>query len=173
MKTTAVRAVTIALITLAAALLGRTYIMEPIYIASASMEPTLSEGTHFFLDKLTYRFRAPRRGEVIAFKPRAGGEIESVKRVIAVGGDEVEIRAKQVWVNGEPLVESYAEHRRGDVLLDGDNLGPFKVPDGHLFVLGDNRDHSLDSSVWRNPGGERDPFLPLSEVTGKLRGAFY
>ncbi|HBE88691.1 MAG TPA: signal peptidase I [Elusimicrobia bacterium] len=172
MKTTLTRAVTIALITLAAALLGRAYIVEPIYIASASMEPTLSEGTHFFLDKVTYRFRAPRRGEVVSFKPRLGGEIESVKRVIAVGGDEVEIRAKQVWVNGEPLVESYAEHRRGDVLLDGDNLGPLTVPDGHLFVLGDNRDYSMDSSVWRTPDGERDPFLPLSDVTGLVRGAF-
>lgn len=172
MRTTLLRAVTIALITLAAALLGRAHIVEPIYIASASMEPTLTEGTHFFLDKLTYRFRAPRRGEVISFKPRLGGEIESVKRVIAVGGDEVEIRAKRVRVNGEPLVESYAEHRRGDVLLDGDNLGPLKVPDGHLFVLGDNRDYSLDSSVWRDADGEREPFLPLSEVTGLVRGAF-
>lgn len=172
MKTTLTRAAVIALVTLAAALLGRAYIVEPIYIASASMEPTLSEGTHFFLDKLAYRFREPRRGEVIAFKPRAGGEIESVKRVIAVGGDVVELRAKQVWVNGEPLVESYAEHRRGDVMLDGDNLGPLKVPDGHLFVLGDNRDYSMDSSVWRTPDGVRAPFLPLSEVTGKVRGAF-
>jgi len=172
MKTTLSRAVTIALVTLAAALLGRAYIVEPIYIASASMEPTLTEGTRFFLDKLTFRFRAPRRGEVISFRPRKGGGIESVKRVIAVGGDEVEIRAKQVRLNGEPLVESYAEHRRGDVLLDGDNLGPLTVPEGHLFVLGDNRDHSLDSSVWRNEAGERDPFLPLSEVTGLVRGAF-
>ncbi|MDT8287229.1 MAG: signal peptidase I [Elusimicrobiales bacterium] len=172
MKTTLTRAVVIALVTLAAALLARAYILEPIYIASASMEPTLSEGTHFFLDKLTYRFREPRRGEVIAFKPRAGGEIESVKRVIAVGGDVVELRAKQVWVNGEPLVESYAEHRRGDVMLDGDNLGPLKVPEGYLFVLGDNRDYSMDSSVWRAPDGTRAPFLPLSEVTGRVRGAF-
>lgn len=172
MKTTLTRALTIALITLAAALLARAYMVEPIYIASASMEPTLSEGTHFFLDKVTYRTREPRRGEVISFKPRLGGEIESVKRVIAVGGDEVEIRDKQVWLNGEPLVESYAEHRRGDVLLDGDNLGPLTVPEGHLFVLGDNRDYSMDSSVWRGPDGERDPFLPLSEVTGKVRGAF-
>jgi len=87
MKTTLSRAVTIALVTLAAALLGRAYIVEPIYIASASMEPTLTEGTRFFLDKLTFRFRAPRRGEVISFRPRKGGGIESVKRVIAVGGE--------------------------------------------------------------------------------------
>jgi signal peptidase I len=152
----------------------RTYAFEAIYISTASMEPTLPVGIHLFVDKITYSFRGPSRGEVIAFaSPVPPYERDLVKRVIAIGGDTVEIKDKAVLVNGKELEESYARHSRPQERLMGDNLGPLQVPAGQVFVLGDNRDESDDSSVWKDPKtGERIYFVPLSKVRGVVRGAY-
>lgn len=149
------------------------FVAESIYIASASMEPTLKKGVHLFLDKLTYRFRKPKRGEIISFRSPIGESHDSVKRVIAVGGEMVEMRDKRVFVNGEKLYEPYAKYSRQDERLSGDTLVPLIVPDNHIFVLGDNRDESRDSSVWMDAEtGERIYFIALSRVTGKVRGVY-
>ncbi|MGB9004131.1 MAG: signal peptidase I, partial [Candidatus Aminicenantales bacterium] len=82
-----------------------------------------------------------------------------VKRVIGLEGDRLEIRDKQVYINGQPLEEKYKVHIYGRLLLDGDNYGPVTVPAGNVFVMGDNRDNSADSRVWR--------FLPVDYIKGK------
>ena len=151
----------------------RFFIFEGIYIASPSMEPTLPVGRHLFLDKTTFLFRDPRRGEVIAFVEPVPPHTEMVKRVIAIPGDEIEIRMKVVYINGEPIGESYVQHTRADERLRGDNLGPLKVPQDAVFVLGDNRDESNDSSMWRDPDtGKRAPFVPFERIRGRLRGVY-
>lgn len=163
----------IVLITVTAMLAVRQWLGEPIYIASDSMAPTLTKGHHLFLDKVTYRFRKPERGEILAFRSPVGEPHESVKRVIAVSGDTIELRAKKVYLNGTPQYENYVRHTRAAETLLGDSLGPLTVPNGALFLLGDNRDNSNDSSSWKNPAsGEPMYFLPLSEVTGKVRGMY-
>ena len=163
----------IILITVAGMLALRSWVCEPVYIASDSMAPTLTKGQHLFLDKLTFRFREPRRGEIISFTSPVGEEHGSVKRVIAVGADTVELREKKVYLNGEAQDEEYAYYARAGESLAGDDLGPLKVPAGTVFLLGDNRDNSNDSASWKNPAtGAPLYFLPLSEVTGKIRG-FY
>ncbi|MBI4349993.1 MAG: signal peptidase I [Elusimicrobia bacterium] len=163
----------IILFTIAAALAGRRWIAVPIYIASDSMAPTLVKGHHLVLDKVIYRFRPPRRGEIISFVSPVGEDHESVKRVIAVGGDTIELKAKKVYLNGGHLYESYAYYSRPDEALSGDTLGPLTVPPGRLFLLGDNRDDSSDSATWKDPAsGEPLYFLPLSAVTGKVRGVY-
>lgn len=164
------------LIVLAAAAVGivwpvRAYVLEPISVATASMEPTLPVGRHLVVDKLALRRRLPARGEVILLRKPVGDEEEMLKRVIALPGETVEIREKAVFVDGRPLEEPYIVHRRAGERLDGDNLGPLTVPEGHLFVLGDNRDESDDSAVWRREG-QREPFLPVGRVIGLARG-FY
>jgi len=167
------RIIIIALITLAAGLAVRRWIAAPIYVASDSMAPTMTAGGRLLLDRVTYRFRSPRRGEVISFAPPEGGDYGMVKRVIAVGGDRVELRRKKVYLNGQPLREDYAYYARPGEILVGDNLGPLTVPPGHFFVLGDNRDLSHDSSSWKDPEtGEPLYFVPLSAVAGKVRGAY-
>ena len=155
----------------------RQWVVEPIYIATPSMDPTLPVGAHVFLDKVTTRLRGPQRGDIIVFTPPPGAEAESghefVKRVIAVGGETIALEEKKVVVNGKPLDDDHAFHSRAGEALQGDNLGPLTVPDGMLFVLGDNRDESKDSSVWKDPKtGEPSPFLPVSNVKGLVRG-FY
>ena len=93
--------------------------------------------------------------------------------MIAVGGDTVALKLKKVYLNGEPQYESYAYYARPGELLAGDNLGPLTVPPDSLFVLGDNRDNSNDSASWKNPAtGEPLYFLPVSAVTGRVRGVY-
>ena len=168
-----VRTLIIIVITVGAMLVLRQWVGEPIYIASDSMAPTLTKGHHLFLDKVTYRLRKPARGEILAFRSPVGEAHESVKRVIAIGGDTIELRDKKVYLNGEPRAENYARHTRAGEVLVGDTLEPLKVPEGTLFLLGDNRDNSNDSATWKNPAnGEPLHFLPLTEVTGKVRGIY-
>lgn len=167
------RLLIIAAVTLAAGLAVRQWAYTPIYVATDSMRPTLNKGHHLILDRLVYRFREPRRGEIISFNPPDGADYGMVKRVIAVAGDTVELREKKVYLDGEPQYEMYAHYERPDELLQGDNLGPLTVPERHLFVLGDNRDESYDSTSWKHPDtGEPLYFLPLSAVNGKVRGAY-
>jgi signal peptidase I len=154
-------------IAVAITLFMRACVVEPISIASASMEPTLLTGVSVFTDKLTLNFRGLKRGDIIVFVPPAGESAhELVKRVIALPGETVELREKKVFINGEELRESYVQHKRKGEILKGDTLGPLVVPRNRVFVLGDNRDESRDSSSWA------DPFLPVANVRGVVRGAF-
>ncbi|MDD2806758.1 MAG: signal peptidase I [Elusimicrobiales bacterium] len=167
------RTLIIILVTLAAGLAVKKYAYEPIYIASESMSPTLYLGQRLLLDKTAFRFRGPERGEIIVFRSPVDNSHDSVKRVIALPGDLVEIRNKEVSLNGEKLFEPYARHTRPGELLDGDNLGPVTVPPDALFVLGDNRDNSGDSSTWRDPAtGRKIYFLPRAAVIGRIRGIY-
>lgn len=146
---------------------------ESIYIASASMEPKLPVGTYAFLDKLTLRLRPLRRGEIIVFRSPLSPKEDLTKRVIAIAGDTVELRDKTVFLNGTEAVEGYARHTRSSEKLVGDSLGPLTVPPGSLFVLGDNRDESNDSSVWKDPKtGSPAPFIHAADVRGVVRGFF-
>lgn len=149
----------------------RLWLVEPIYIATGSMEPTLPVGTHLFADKLTLSLRSPRRGDVIVFRPPVGSG-EFVKRVIAVPGETVELREKKVFIDGKALEEGYARHTRGGERLVGDNIGPLTVPESAVFVLGDNRDESEDSSVWKDKGGQPVYFLRARDIVGLVRGVF-
>ncbi len=155
-------------VALAVVLPVRAWVAEPIVIASASMEPTLRVGTLLILDKWTLRGRGPRRGEVVSFRSPTAEE-DLVKRVIAVPGDTVELRDKRVFVNGAPVEEPYAVHHRANQKLEGDDLGPLTVPEGSYFVLGDNRDESNDSTMWKDPSGQPVYFLNARGLQGVVR----
>ena len=155
-------------IALAVVLPIRGWVAEPIYVASPSMEPTLKTGTMLILDKLTLRMRGPQRGDVLSFHSPVD-EHDLLKRVIALPGETVEMREKVVFINGKALDEPYAVHSRAGEHLEGDNIGPLVVPEKGLFMLGDNRDESNDSSVWKDAEGNPVRFVFMKVIQGVAR----
>ena len=155
-------------IALAVVLPARAWVGEPVYVASPSMEPTLKTGTMLILDKVTLRMRAPRRGDVLSFRSPVDAH-DLLKRVVALPGETVEMRKKVVFINGKELDEPYAVHSRAEESLEGDNMAPLVVPENGFFVLGDNRDESNDSSVWKDAEGNPVRFLRLRLIQGIVR----
>ncbi|HAF17192.1 MAG: signal peptidase I [Thermacetogeniaceae bacterium] len=120
----------------------RVWLLEPFFIPSPSMEPTLFPGDRIIVNKIGYKFREPERGDVIVFHYPLDPERDFVKRVIAFEGETIEIRNNYVYIDGQRLEEPYIP----DVVI-GD-FEPVRVPKGHYFVMGDNRNNSEDSREW-------------------------
>jgi len=130
-------------IALVIAVIIRVFVFEPFYIPSGSMEPTLLKGDRIIVSKLSYRVGTPKRGDVIVFRyPRDPGRV-FVKRVIGLPGETVALKDSHLYINGRQVSEPYLP----DGLSFAD-FGPVRVPAGHLFMLGDNRNSSDDSRVW-------------------------
>jgi len=162
-----------------------TTIIKATQIYSGSMEDTLLMGDFLFINKFIYgikipytdirlpALRDPKPGDIIVFKYPLDESISYVKRCIAVAGQTVEIKNKVVYVDGKPFRNpkgvKFTSHVQPMGYNDpqifppgngnGDNYGPIKVPAGHLFMMGDNRDNSSDSRYWG--------FLPMKNVVGK------
>src|SRR4051812_30203210 len=98
----------------------RTYCYEGIYVASESMEPAFPTGTHVMVNKFALLYGRPKRGDVVMFDSPIDPAKGLIKRVIAVGGDVLEIHEKKVWVNGERLDEPYVQFVKPDTLFAGD-----------------------------------------------------
>ncbi len=137
------------------ALLVRTFAFQTFWIPSSSMAATLDTGDRVLVNKLSYRFGEPARGDVIVFErpPGETGEIKDlIKRVIGLPGERVSIMDGSVYIDGRRLEEPYTDGQRTEPTVgcgSGDTTGidspsGMQVPDGHLFVLGDNRNGSHD-----------------------------
>ena len=141
-----------------------TFVAQATQVPTPSMVPTIMVGDHFFLDKVAFpgnfpqvmRHWLPRRsinrGDIIAFRPppKAGMSTPFVKRVIGVPGDVIEVKDRDVYVNGIVSVEPYKIHVNASSLGSSgcDFCGPITVPPDQFFVMGDNRDNSNDSRFW-------------------------
>lgn len=149
------------------AIVIRTFIMAPFKIPSGSMRPTLMEGDRILVNKFIYRFRNPERGDIIVFRYPNDTKRPFIKRLVAVGGDEVEIRDGKALINRVPLDErEIFQH------IAYRNQGPYgqahqvvTVPDDALFVLGDNSESSHDSRFWG--------FVPRRMLIGEAMCIFW
>ncbi len=143
------------------ALVIRTFVVQAFKIPSGSMLPTLQIGDHILVNKFLYYFRPIQRGDIIVFKFPQDESRDFIKRVIGLPGETLEIRGKEVLINGKPLQEPYAVYADWPIGRVGERgrLGPIVIPADTLFMMGDNRDHSMDSRVWG--------FLDVAKVKGK------
>jgi signal peptidase I len=135
---------------IAIALLVEAFLIQAFWIPSPSMEPTLDVGDRVLVNKLSYKFHDVNRGDVVVFERPPGastgqnGEIKDlIKRVVAVGGDTVEAKEGNVYVNGDQIDEDYLEPG-----TPTDNLPLTTIPEGQVFVMGDNRTNSEDSRIF-------------------------
>jgi signal peptidase I len=157
------------------ALVVRTFIIQAYKIPSGSMKPTLLIGDHILVNKFIYGIKIPyfrkiifsvtdpQRGDIIVFIYPNDRSKDFIKRVIGLGGETVEIKNKKIFINGKEysdLLGVYSDRVIYPAAMQPrDNFGPVTVPVGSLFVMGDNRDESMDSRFWG--------FVDLKDVEGK------
>ncbi|HEY8345014.1 MAG TPA: signal peptidase I [Bacillota bacterium] len=132
------------------------FLGQSFMVKGSSMEPTFYEGQRLLVDKITYRVRTPQAGEIVVFKYPRDPRKKFIKRVIATAGDYVYINDSKVQVNGITLHEPYINEPTED------GIEWTRVPEDTLFVLGDNRNHSMDSRDTRNVG-----CIPIENIVGK------
>jgi signal peptidase I len=168
-RSSLVELVMIVAVALGLALLIQAFLVKPFRIPSESMVPTLEIGQRVLVDRVSYRFGDPDRGDIVVFKPPAGADSEScgverasdqpcpretpersdtnfIKRVVGVPGDRLKVIEGSVYINGKRQDESFA---RLDPECGTCNLPrAITIPDDHYFMMGDNRGASEDSRVW-------------------------
>lgn len=125
------------------------FLMQPHQVKGSSMFPTFKDKEYLLTDKVTYKLRQPRDGDVVVFKAPINENFDFIKRIIATPGETVSVRDGFVYVDGKKLDEFYlpSEHTTvaGQFLTEGES---YTVQDGEVMAFGDNRDHSSDSRDW-------------------------
>ena len=160
------------LIAVALAVIIRYFLLAPIVVDGYSMMPTLHDQDRMIVNKISYTFGEPDRFDIVVF--HAPEQKDYIKRIIGLPGDTVEYIDDTLYINGEPIEEPYLDEYKKQVfdgpLTDSFTLldipgGQEKVPEGHLFVMGDNRRNSKDS---RHIG-----FVSMDEVVGKTNIVYW
>lgn len=153
----------------------RTFFVQAFKIPSGSMIPTLQIGDWLLVNKVIYGIKIPvlrktlipltepKRGDVVVFIYPVDRSKDFIKRVIGIEGDIIEIKNKKIYINGTEFNDTHGIYTDSLILPRSmqprDNFGPVKVPKGHIFAMGDNRDNSYDSRFWG--------FVNLDDVVGK------
>jgi signal peptidase I len=144
-------------ITAIIALFATTFVVQAFKIPTGSMETNLLIGDHLLVNKFAYGlnsdflskifpYKAPKRGDVIVFKYPNSPEVAYVKRLIGMPGDKVEMKGRTIFINDQPLQESYTRYIEPDSIHA--QFGPVQIPTDQYFAMGDNRDNSMDSRIW-------------------------
>jgi signal peptidase I len=182
-------------IALIIAIILRTFVVQGYRIPSRSMENALLKGDFILVNKLAYRSKEPKPGDIIIFDYPLNPSKTFIKRIIAESGETVEIINKTLYVDGEIAISPYLVRHTDPQIYPAeysnrDNFGPFEIPPDHYFVMGDTRDNSLDSREWgflerKNIKGKAflvyfswapDPFAPEftnSYITSFFKVLFY
>jgi signal peptidase I len=142
-----------------------SYPYKSYTIPASSMEPSLRVGDRFIAEKKQYVPESLKRGDIVIFPYPDDPAREFVKRIIGLPHDKVEIVNKRVLINDQPIQEPYIQHISEEIFPQEssprDNFGPVVVPSDSIFLLGDNRDSSLDSRFWENR------YVKIHDIAGK------
>ncbi len=157
------------------ALVIRTFVIQAFKIPSRSMVPTLLVGDQILVNKFIYGVKIPylrktiipvtnpQKGDIVVFIYPNDRSKDFIKRVIGIAGDKIEIKNKRIFINDKEYSDSYGVYSDNliypGIIQPRDNFGPVTVPQGSLFVMGDNRDESSDSRYWG--------FVDIKDVEGK------
>jgi len=139
-------------------LLFTNFVAERTKVIGDSMEPSIHDGDRIFIDKLSYRFTEPERFDVVVFPYDKNPDLNYIKRIIGLPGEEVDIKGGKIYINGEVLDEHFGKET---IKVYGNQDFPIVIPEGEYFVLGDNRNESLDSR-YKDVGT-----IPKEELLGK------
>jgi len=176
------------IIALILALLIRTFVIQAFKIPTGSMEPTLLVGDHLLVSKFSYSLHipneipftsiqlfpdyhffssVPERGNIVVFKFPLEPDKDFIKRVVGLPGETIQIIQQRVYINDKLLKEPYAYHSQPPSPNSGnrDNMAPLRIPEGHIFVMGDNRENSHDSRMWG--------VLDLKNLRGKAQWIYW
>lgn len=132
------------------------FVIYKVVVPTGSMENTIMTGDKVFTFRLSYLFSEPKRGDIVVFPFPDDEEIDYIKRIIGVGGDIIEIKDGQLYIDDEPIIEDYLLEP-----MRKEDFGPVTVPEGHYFMMGDNRNSSLDAREWDNQ------FVDGDKIKGK------
>jgi len=155
-------------ITAIIALFATTYVIQAFKIPTGSMESNLLIGDHLLVNKYVYGiqsgflskifpYKEPKRGDIIVFKYPNSPEVAYVKRLMGLPGEKLELIGHTLYINGQALTENYTQYMQPGSI--NERWGPYYVPEGQYFAMGDNRDNSQDSRYWG--------FVPRDYILGK------
>jgi signal peptidase I len=124
----------------------RAYVIQTFAADTRSMEPAVLAGDHVVVDKTAYALSEPKRGDIVFYSSTEHPQTIFMKRIVGMPGETIEIRKRVVFVNGKKIDEPYVQFLRPstDGTFNGDSMAPTVIPDDAYFLLGDNRDNSLD-----------------------------
>ena len=158
----------------------RTFLVSPFQVEGNSMLSTLEHKEYIIINKLAYHLGSPERGDVVVFRPPTSPDKPYVKRVIGMPGDTVVIQDGYVYLQ---VADSNRLQELNEEYLNGSNMGrtyqsppssgntrriSYEVPEGHYFLMGDNRQGSLDSRSFRDGNGDPIPFVEEDAIMGKV-----
>ena len=156
----------------------RTFVVSPFEVEGNSMIPTLEDNEYIIINKIGYIVGEPKRGDVVVFRPPDDARKYYVKRIIGLPGDEVVIRGGKVFLLKDgrevELEETYLDERnrnhtfRAPVGTGDKTEERYTVPAEHYFLLGDNRQGSLDSRSFHTPDGEVQPYVLSDKIAGRV-----
>lgn len=157
----------------------RTFLVSPFEVEGNSMTPTLEDQEYIIINKLQYYLGTPQRGDIVVFRPPNEKSKYYVKRVIGIPGDTVILRGGYVYLKEgggdeeKKIDESYLSASNNGQTYKNPTSGhtgeaSYSVPEGHYFVLGDNRQGSADSRVFTSDDGKSAPFVPAEDISGRV-----
>ena len=138
------------------AFLVNRFVFFRVSVPTGSMENTIMIGDKVFTLRTSYIFSDPKRGDIVVFPLPDNEEVDYIKRIIGVSGDKIEIKEGVLYINDERMIEDYLLEP-----MRKEDFGPVVVPDGHYFMMGDNRNSSLDARSWDNQ------FVKKNKIKGK------